>query len=81
MKTKTVITTETSNITFGYWDTEKEEFVPIEYAENSIELGAQKLNCSPELLEAMDMFATNIRDIISEDLRDIWKRLDGAGIP
>ena len=77
--THTEIYSETQKVVFGYWDIEGEEFVPL--LGNNIPEMAQKLHCSPELLDALEMFTANIRDAINADLTDIWRRLDEAGIP
>lgn len=83
MKTDTTvtITSETQDLQFGYWDMEGEEFIPIEgMNDEERQRAAELLGCSPVLLDALEMFAETIADRVGMDLRDIWKRLDAAGI-
>lgn len=81
METTKRTMTEVSNIKFGYWDADADKFVPLECTNETLSMAAKKLNCSTELLEAIDMFVAVVKDHISADLISIWERLDKAGIP
>ena len=41
---------------------------------------AAGVKASPELLDAIQCSFASLVDLVSEDLRDIWQRLDNAGI-
>jgi hypothetical protein len=74
MKTKTIIEANSDNFNFGDWDEETDEFTPIE-ADNLEEM-AEKLQCTPELLDLIrDNFYCLQGDLL-EDLKDIWKKLE-----
>lgn len=77
MKTKTTIriVTDTDGIQFGYWNTEKEEWIEPKNTDE-VARAAEKLNCSPALVEALVMSMEALVAATSGDLRDIWKRLD-----
>lgn len=75
VKTKTL-----DDIAFGYWDEENEQFVPVE-TQNDISRAAGLLGITVEMMKALVLFASLVRDAVSSDLIDIWKRLDKAGIP
>lgn len=76
---KTVITktidANIQSLTFGYWDNETEEFVPVDES-TKIEVVAAYLGCTKELVYALWTFAEGIRDLLVDDLVDIWQRLD-----
>lgn len=80
MKTEIYVTmtTQTQETIFGYWDTETEDFVPIEAEASEEELAefAEWLKTSPRLLEAIVMTIDNFKTNVSGDLLDIWERLD-----
>jgi len=82
---ETIVTTkvvsEVKNLSFGYWDEENEEFIPIGGMNNDeLKEAAKLLGCSPALLDALVMFAETICDTVISDLVSIWQRLDNAGI-
>jgi hypothetical protein len=68
------IVTETRELSFGFWDSENEQFVPVD--DNNIDTVATTLNCSRELLGALVMLVESITLTIGKDLIDIWRRLD-----
>ncbi len=70
---------DVDSLQFGYWDMETEKFVPIN-AERQGELmgAASALGCTEGLLDALAMFAANISEMVGDDLRSIWRRLDEA---
>ena len=83
METQVTVKIEsaTQGLQFGYWKMETEEFIPIEGMDKEERRrAAELLGCSPVLLDALEMFAETIADVVGLDLRDIWKRLDAAGI-
>ena len=83
METQTTvrITSATQDLQFGYWNMETEEFVPIAGMDKEErQQAAELLGCSPVLLDALEMFAETIADVVGSDLSDIWKRLNVAGI-
>lgn len=73
--------TNLDDLCFGYWYKENKEdeggFVDLQNAsEEDVKEAAEYLKCSPELVEALIMFAGDVQDNIRPDLIDIWKRLD-----
>jgi len=77
MKTQRKVTANVDQLQFGYWDMEIEEFVPIDaqYVDQ-VQKAITELGCTEGLLDALAMFAANIVEMIGDDLRDIWARLD-----
>ena len=73
MKTGTQIISVISGFQFGYWDEEREKFIPIE-EDNRKEM-AKKLECSEKLLETIEENFAVLRDMLNEDLSDIWQQL------
>ena len=83
METKTTvkITSAIQDLQFGYWEMETEEFIPIAgMDEEERQRAAELFGCSPVLVDALEMFAETVADVVGLDLRDIWKRLDAAGV-
>lgn len=77
METVTRIRTETEKVKFGYWDSELEEFVPIDAAKvASLKAAVEHFDCSEELVGALDAMFERLIEAICTDLEDIWKRLD-----
>lgn len=77
METVTRIKTETERVQFGFWDTEKDEFVPIDTAGVAdVQLAIKRLSCSEEFISALGMWQDSLIEAICADLEDIWKRLD-----
>ncbi len=77
MKTITQIQTEISGLRFGFWDEKAEEFIPLKSGNaSSHKTAAQHLGCSKEMIEALDILVDSLRDTLTQDLSDIWKRLD-----
>ena len=77
MQTKTTIriVTDTDRIQFRYWSAGEEEWIE-PMSTDEIAGAAEKLNCSPVLIEALRMSIESLVAAIGNDLRDIWKRLD-----
>jgi len=73
MKTETQIISVISGFQFGYWDEEQEKFIPIE--EDNRKETAKKLECSEKLLETIEENFAVLRDMLNEDLSDIWQQL------
>lgn len=80
MKTTTRVTCAIDSLVLGWWDEEKEQFVPIITSQKDIEKATLVLGCSEKMLDTLIILTESIRDAIGGDLRDIWKRLDKAGI-
>ena len=79
MKTKTVIEASLDSFNFGEWDEESGGFTPIDA--NNLEEMAEKLGCTPELLDLIrDNFACLQEDLL-EDLKDIWKKVESTPAP
>lgn len=77
--TKTVkIETNIENIVLGIWDDEKEEFFSFDEMEREKVLVILSIN--EKFLETLEMFVGDLKDNLMTDLKDIWKRLDNAGI-
>ena len=76
METKTVITTHTDRIVFGYWDKDSEEFIELKHlpADDGEEV-AKLLGCSPILVDALIMLTDTIAQSVGQDLKDIWKKV------
>lgn len=79
MKTTTRVTCDIDSLVLGWWDEEKEKFIPIT-SQNDVEGATVVLGCSEKMLDTLSILTESIRDAIGGDLRDIWKRLDRAGI-
>jgi len=77
MKTKMTITADIDRLQFGYWDCERGLFVPVNAEEvDELKQAASALECSEALVDALAMFAANIAEMVSGDLKDVWCRLD-----
>lgn len=60
---------------------ETETFTPIDIElQCDVEEAAKALRCSPHLIDMLGLLMQNITDKVSKDLKDIWQRLDEAGI-
>lgn len=75
--TKVEVEKELDDLEVGWWNPEKEEFIP--FAEMSEE--AKKELCAREdfrqiILYTLEQFCTEILRTIGTDLESIWKRLD-----
>lgn len=81
MKTvkSTRITCSLDGLVFGWWDAEKEQFIPIK-SQDIGETERAVMGCSETLLEALIMLTESIKDTVGLDLRQIWRRLDEAGV-
>lgn len=69
------ISAEVDKLRFGYWDTEAEEFIPIESTEECEEI-ARRWGVNVEMIYALQMLIGDVHDMVRKDLGDIWKRLD-----
>jgi hypothetical protein len=78
MRTEIRTSTETEKIMFGYWDDDVKEFYELRDSISDEEMAkaAEKLGCSPVLINALIMLTDNIVVNVGKDLKDIWKRLD-----
>lgn len=74
---KTVVTEkvvmDVKSLQLGYWDDEKEDFIPIEDATDEV---VTLLAVSPAFLNVLITLVEDIKDKVGRDLADIWKRLD-----
>lgn len=74
MKEKTIITAHIDDFVFDYYDrvTDKRPEIGKEksYAE-----AAEDLRCSPELLEAVDDSLKFLRDLLSDDLKEMYQMI------
>ena len=71
------IVSHTLRVTFGYWDDESDDYVPIS-EDNKAEV-AHILGCSVQMVDALSLFACNLTTAIHEDLVDIWVKTPGEG--
>lgn len=81
MKTRTVIDTATSDIVDNVFGAEiEDDFIVAEDTE-SYEIIAKHFGVSVtlvrEIASGFEYLSESIKENISKDLRDIWKRLDG----
>ena len=79
MKTVTTVKVkaETDHLQFGYWDMNSESFVPISgMTQTELDEAAKLCGCTPILLDALVIFADSIREAVTADLVDIWKRAE-----
>lgn len=80
---KTTITTRVTcdidDLVFGWWDEEREQFVPIK-SQDDVEAAIVALGCSEKMLDALSLLVDSIKDFVGNDLRGIWARLDATGI-
>ena len=79
MKTTTRVTCDIDGLALGWWDEEKENFIPVK-SQNDVEKAALVLGCSEKMVDTLGMLVESIKESVGGDLRDIWKRLDEAGI-
>ena len=79
MKTTTRVICDIDSLVLGWWDEEKDEFIPI-LSQDEVQAASAILGCSEEMLDTLIMLTDSIKEVVGSDLRDIWKRLDGAGI-
>lgn len=79
MKTTTRVTCDIDGLTLGWWNEEKEKFILIK-SQSDVKGAALVLDCSEKMIDTLDMLVESIKESVGGDLRDIWKRLDKAGI-
>ena len=76
METRKVITTHTDDIAFGYWDADNDTFVELKTLSTEEEADvAERLGCSPQLVDALIMLTDSIAEAVGQDLKDIWKKV------
>lgn len=75
MKTEEVIKTHLKNLRFGYYDHKADKFISVT-TPDEIEKASEDLKVPKELLEALEFYHTMLLEYLSNDLMDIWKRLD-----
>lgn len=75
MKKKISIEVESDEIVFGYWNEAEQEFIELQNDEDCA-AAAKVLKASPILLDGLVMFADKVKENVTADLRDLWKRLD-----
>ena len=75
MKTRTVIDTNFKKLQFGYWDEEKDKFIPVQNDED-IEKFCMKVNALELIVRGILMSFDQIEGEIIADLKQIWERLD-----
>ena len=78
MRTDVRTVAETDRIMFGYWDADKDEFVELRNSTSVKEVAeaAEKLGCSPLLVDALIMLTDGIAEAVGKDLKDIWERIN-----
>ena len=78
MKTEITKVTKSNvqDVKFGYWNEAADEFIPIPNAAETTTDAAKKLNCSPELLDAIVSFVDWLTDSINADLVDVWEKVN-----
>ena len=77
--TSTKVVCEIDKLTLGWWNEEQDKFIPIE-SQDDYEKAAIALGCSEKMLDTLVTLIASIQATIGTDLRDIWKRLDKAGL-
>ena len=75
MKTRTVIDTNFKKLQFGYWDEEKDKFIPVQNDED-IEKFCMKVNALELIVRGILMSFDQIESEVKADLKQIWERLD-----
>lgn len=76
METVTRVLTSTDNISFGYWNNDTDEFVPLSTLSDTEEKEiAELFGCTPLLVDALIMLTADIKENIGADLIDIWKAI------
>lgn len=75
MKTTTVISTNFRNLQFGYWDTEKDKFIPVSN-DGKIEKFCKKENIAELIVRGILMSFDQIESEVRQDLVEIWERLN-----
>ena len=78
MRTDVRTVANTDRIMFGYWDTDKEEFVELRNSTSVKEVAeaAEKLGCSPLLIDSLIMLTDSIAEAVGQDLKDIWEKVN-----
>lgn len=74
MHTKTVVKTNTEKLRFGFWDEKNDTFVTLDDCDKKEALSYLGIN--PNMLDALNMFAGEIVDLVGTDLKSIWERID-----
>jgi len=81
MRKVTKIQMAVERLEFGFWDADNEEFVPIPSGDAAAyKVATKKLGCSEEMIDALIILVDTIRGHVAEDLSDLWRRMDEAGI-
>lgn len=81
MKTERIVQAHVDNVQFGYWNTETNTFVPVNVTrQDDVDIAAETLECSKLLIDTLGILTMSITDRVGKDLKDIWRRLDEAGI-
>ena len=78
MRTEVNVVAETDRIMFGYWDVDKEEFIELRdsISVKKVADAAEKLGCSPLLIDALIMLTDSFAENVGKDLKDIWKKIN-----
>ena len=78
MRTEVTVVTETDRLVFGYWDVEADMFVELSDSNNVKEIAdaAEKLGCTPLLVDALVLLTDGIAEAVGQDLKDIWKKVN-----
>jgi transcriptional regulator NrdR family protein len=81
VKTKKTVQAHVDNIEFGYWDMKTQTFMPVDVTlQGNVDAAAKAIKCSELLIDTLGLLTRSIKEQISQDLKDIWRRLDEAGI-
>jgi len=73
METKRIITGNVDSCEFGYWDEESQNFITIESITKKV---IRKTGLSKEAIDLIMVNFSNLKEAMTADLADIWKRLD-----
>lgn len=82
MKTQVAISYQTNldDLCFGYWEPVGDFDGKVTYLKEetpeAVEKAAKYLECSPKLVDALVMLASDVQEKVRNDMIDIWRRLD-----
>ena len=64
---------EMDDLDFGFWDDDSDTFVRLETDPAAVQ---KHLKLSDEVMSSITMFVADIKELIGNDIVEIWERLD-----
>jgi hypothetical protein len=76
-RTTTVAKSQVKDFEFGYWDDEKEEWVSVSTQDERV-IMAERLGCTPEMVEALQALFAWLQEAAFEDLCSLAVQINEA---